>query len=216
MKKVILVMKKDSRIDDYIKKSAEFAQPILIKLRELVHIACPAGTETLKWGMPSFEYKGPMFSFAAFKQHCVAGFWKENLIKDPNNYLGKRKAHGGEAMGNFGRMTSLDDLPPDEVIVDFIKQHMKLNDDGIKIEKINKPTKELIIPEELIIALEDNPKAQKTFEKFPPSQKREYAEWIIDAKTEDTKNKRLKQSIEWLEEGKPKNWKYMKEYQHLR
>lgn len=202
---------KDKRIDAYISKAQPFAQPVMKKLRVLVHKACPDVTETIKWGMPSFEYKGPMFHMAAFKQHCVAGFWKHQLLKDPEKYLGALKNHGGEAMGNFGCMTSVNDLPPDSAIVNFIKQAAKLNDDGIKVAR-KKPAvnKELIIPEELTDALSSNSKAQTTFENFSPSHKREYANWISEAKTEATKLKRVETAVEWMSEGKPRMWKYIK------
>ncbi|MCX6275165.1 MAG: DUF1801 domain-containing protein [Bacteroidetes bacterium] len=118
---------KDKRIDAYISKAQPFAQPVLKKLRTLVHKACPEVTETIKWGMPAFEYMGPLLGFAAFKQHCVAGFWKHKLLKDPKGYLGERKNQGGEAMGNLGRMASVKDLPPDRAIIGFIKQAVKLN-----------------------------------------------------------------------------------------
>ena len=120
----------DIRVDAYIEKAQPFAQPILIKLRQLVHKACPNVSETIKWGMPSFDYKGPMFSIAAFKQHCAGGFWKYKLMNDPKGYLQERSNQGGEAMGNMGTITSLKDLPPDSVFIDFVKQHMKLNEDA--------------------------------------------------------------------------------------
>jgi uncharacterized protein YdeI (YjbR/CyaY-like superfamily) len=201
---------KDKRIDAYIEKAQPFARPIMKNLRELIHKACPEVTETIKWGMPSFEYKGPMFGFAAFKQHCVGGFWKSKLLKDPKGYLGERSNQGGEAMGNLGRMTSIKDLPPDKAIIDFIKQHMKLNDAGIKVEKKPAVKKELIIPKELISALNKNKKAKKTFENFSPSNKREYADWITEAKTDETRSKRLETAVTWMSEGKPRLWKYMK------
>ena len=203
---------KDKRIDAYIAKAQPFAQPVMKKLRELVHKACLDVTETIKWGMPSFEYKGPMFGFAGFKQHCAAMFWKSKLLNDPNGHLKERANKGGEAMGNMGRMTSIKDLPPDKSIIDFIKQHMKLNEEGIKIEKKPKPKKELLIPKELITALNKNKKAKETFENFSASNKREYADWISEAKTEATKSKRLTEAVQWMSEGKPRLWKYMKEY----
>lgn len=205
---------KDKRIDAYISRSQPFAQPVMKKLRALVHDVCPDVTETIKWGMPSFEYKGPMFSFAAFSHHCVAGFWKQPLLKDPKGYLGQRSAQGGEAMGNFGRMTSINDLPPDKAILDFIKQHMKLNEEGIKVVT-KKPgaRKALVVPAELTKAFASNKKAKTTFENFSSSQKRDYASWIADAKTAVTKNKRLETAVHWMAEGKPRNWKYMKKYQ---
>lgn len=203
-------MPKDKRIDAYIAKAQPFAQPILKKMRELIHQACPDVTETIKWGMPSFEYKGPMFGMASFKQHCVGGFWKSKLLKDPKNLLGERKAQGGDAMGNLGRMTSIKDLPPDKAIIDFVKQHMKLNEAGIKVEKKPVVKKELETPKELIAALSKNKKAKATFEKFSASCKREYVVWITEAKTETTRSKRLTEAVQWMEEGKPRMWKYMK------
>lgn len=205
-------MSKDKRIDAYIAKAQPFAQPIMKKMQELVHKACPEVTETIKWGMPSFEYKGPMFGIAAFKQHCVAGFWKSKLINDPKGFLGERKNQGGEAMGNFGCMKSMKDLPPDKAIIDFLLQAKKLNDDGIKIMRKSASKKELVIPKELMAALAKNKIAKAVFEKFPLSHKREYAEWITEAKTDETKSKRLSIAIEWMEEGKPRNWKYMQQY----
>ena len=200
---------KDKRIDAYIAKSQPFAKPVMKHLRELVHKACPDVNETIKWGMPSFDYKGPMFSFAAFKAHCVGGFWKSKLLKDPNNILGERKNQGGEAMGNLGRMTSIKDLPTDKAFIDFVKQHMKLNEAGIKVEKKPDEKKELLVPNELTADLVKNKKAKEVFENFSTSQKREYCDWITEAKTEVTRYKRLAESVLWLSEGKQRLWKYM-------
>src|SRR5262245_20022865 len=113
---------KDPRIDAYIQKAPMFAKPVLTKLRKLVHQGCPGAVETIKWGMPAFDYKGPLCGMAAFKEHAVFGFWKGKLIKDPNNFLQERSVDGGAAMGNLGRVTGVKDLPPDNVIVDFVKQ----------------------------------------------------------------------------------------------
>src|SRR4051812_27675626 len=123
-------MSKDKRIDTYILKAQTFAQPVLKHLRELVHKAIPEIEENIKWGMPAFEYKGMLFGMAAFKQHCVGAFWKAKLLDDPKNYLGERKNHGGEAMGNLGQINSLSDLPPDKILIGFFKQAKKLNDEG--------------------------------------------------------------------------------------
>lgn len=200
---------KDPRIDEYIARAQPFAQPIMSKLRALVHQACPEVTETIKWGMPSFDYKGAYFSFAAFKEHCAGGFWKAKLLNDPENYLGVRKNQGGEAMGNMGRITSLKDLPPDEVLLDFLMQAKKLNDDGIKLAKPKAtPKKELPLPQELVFKLNKNKKARDTFENFAPSHRREYILWIEEAKTEATRNKRIETTVEWCAEGKSRNWKY--------
>lgn len=195
----------DPRIDAYIEKSAEFAKPVLVHLRKLIHKACPQVTETLKWSMPSFEYKGILCGFAAFKQHCTFGFWKQSLME--TDAFPKNKT----AMGSFGRITSLDDLPSDKVMIDLIKQAAELNDKGVKVPKRPVPVKkELVIPGDLTKALSKNRTAKAAFEKFSYSHKKEYVEWIEEAKTEPTRNKRLATTVEWLSEGKSRNWKYEK------
>ena len=195
---------KDPRIDAYIEKSADFAKPIMTHLRKLIHKASPKITENIKWSMPAFEYKGLVCGFAAFKQHCTFGFWKESLLKKGEFSTEKT------AMGSFGRITSKKDLPPDDVIIKLVQQAVELNEKGIKVEK-KKPSaakKELVVPEYLTAALKKNKAAQKTFEAFPYSCKKEYVEWITEAKTEPTREKRLATTIEWLSEGKRRNWKY--------
>src|SRR5258705_7484639 len=206
-------MPKDKRVDAYITKAQPFAQPIMKKMRELIHKANPDVQETIKWGMPSFDYKGPYFSFAAFKQDLAAGFWKYKLIKDSKGYLGDNAMQGGEAMGNMGRMNSVKDLPPDSVMIDFFKQAKKLNDEGVKQERPKpKPKKEILIPKEFAAALSKNKKAKQVYENFSPSQKYEYLQWITEAKTDETRDKRIETAAEWISEGKPRNWKYMKKY----
>lgn len=200
----------DKRIDAYIDKSAEFAKPILNHLRELIHKGCPDVEETMKWSFPHFQYKGAILcSFASFKQHCVLAFWKGTLLKDPGGWLGERKAQGGEAMGQFGRITNLKELPPGKVIIDFVRQAMKLNEEGVKLPpKEKKPAGELVVPDYFLSALKRNKKAQTAFDKFSTSMKREYVQWITEAKTEETRQKRMDTSIEWISEGKGRNWKY--------
>ncbi len=206
--------KKDKRIDEYIAKAQPFAKPILKHLRKLIHSACPEVEETIKWSFACFEYKGPLCSFAAFKQHCAFGFWKSALLNDPKKVLQERANKGGEAMGNLGKIKSLEDLPADAVIINLIKQAQKLNDDGIKLPPGNKVSekekKELEVPKELVSALKKNKKAKETFEAFSYSHKKEYVEWIQEAKTEVTRNKRITTAIEMLENGKSRNWKYEK------
>jgi uncharacterized protein YdeI (YjbR/CyaY-like superfamily) len=202
--------KKDKRVDDYIRKAQPFAQPILKHLRKLIHEANPEVEETIKWGMPSFEYKGPYVGIASFKQHAVMGFWKNALLKDPKGYLQERSNKGGEAMGHLGRIESIEDLPPDKVIIDFIKQAKKLNDEGIKQVRVTKPKAALAIPDLLIAALKRNKAAKATFDAFNPSNKRDYVEWLTEAKTDATREKRLDQAIEWMAEGKARHWKYQK------
>ncbi len=198
---------KDKRVDLYINKSADYAKPILNHIRELVHKACPDVLETIKWGFPSFDYIGPMCSMASFKQHCAFGFWKTSIMKDPNKIFRRGE---NTAMGSFGPIKSISDIPKDKILIEYIKQAAKLNQEGIKLPARTKPVqqKELIVPDYFTKALNRNKKALKTFENFSPSRKKEYVEWVTEAKTEETKNKRLETAVEWMSEGKSRNWKY--------
>jgi uncharacterized protein YdeI (YjbR/CyaY-like superfamily) len=202
--------KRSPRIDEYIARSADFAKPILEHLRELVHKGCPEVEETIKWGMPSFEYKGPFFGMASFKQHCAFGFWKSKLLEDPNHYLTPRANEGGDAMGNFGKVKDIKDLPSNKVILDFIRQAKKLNDDGIKVPKKKAKPKAVTIPAYFTKALKTNKKALATFNAFSPSNRKEYIMWIAEAKTEATRDKRMQTALEWMAEGKIRNWKYLR------
>ncbi len=203
-------MKTDKRIDIYIEKVQPFAKPILIHLRKLIHETCTDVEENIKWGMPSFEYDGLMCGFAAFKQHCTFVFWKASLMKDPVLML---NAKSETSMGHLGRITSLKDLPSDKKIIAYIKEAMRLNKEGVKVVKA-KPVspKELHVPDEILKFIKKNSKAFATFKAFSASNKKEYLDWITEAKTNTTKEKRLTQAIEWMAEGKPRNWKYMKKY----
>ena len=196
-------------IDDYIAKSAAFAQPILNHLRKLVHKACPDIEEKIKWSFPHFDYKGEMLChMAAFKQHAAFGFWKAALMKDP---VLMQEARSESAMGHLGRITSLSDLPPDKKLIAWIKEAMALNDKGIKLpSKTAKPQKELVIPDYIINAIKKNKKAGQVFDAFAYSHKKEYVSWVTEAKTEETRLRRLATAIEWIAEGKGRNWKYEK------
>ena len=199
---------RDPRIDTYVGKSAEFARPILESLREQVHAACPDVEETIKWGMPSFDYKGPFFSMAAFKQHAVFGFWKAELMSDPALM---DNARNETSMGHSGRITSMKDLPTDRKMIGYLEEAMDLNDRGVKVPRVKRePKPEAKVPPILSAALKKNKKAREVFEKFSPSHKREYIEWIEEAKTEATREKRVATTLEWLTEGKSRNWKYMR------
>ena len=196
----------DPRIDAYIEKSADFAKPILEHLRKLVHKACPEVEETWKWSFPNFTYKGMLCSMAAFKQHASFGFWKQSLLE--SDAFSEQKT----AMGSFGRIESKKDLPADKVIIGLIHQAMELNEKGINVQKAKKPAekKEIVVPDDLAAALTKDKKAKAQFEKFSNSHRREYVMWITEAKTEPTRLKRLATTIEWLSEGKSRNWKYEK------
>ncbi len=198
----------DKRIDAYIAKSQPFARPILTHLRGLIHRTCPEVTETIKWGFPNFVYgDGILCSMASFKEHCALNFWKAKLMKDPILML---TARGESAMGHFGRITSVDDLPPDHVLVSYLREAMKLNEKALKVPKPPKPKGErtLTVPPYFLKAVKRNAKAFETFSAFPYSHKKEYVQWVDEAKTEETREKRLATTIEWLTEGKSRNWKY--------
>lgn len=200
--------KRDSRVDDYIEKAKPFAQPILRHIRAIVHAACPKTEETLKWSMPTFMYEGEMLcGMAAFKEHAVLGFWKASLILDKQG----RKLED-DAMGQFGCITTVKDLPTKAELTGYIKKAMELNEQGIKVKRAKAATPKAPprVPAELAAALKKNRKAAATFEAFPPSCRREYVEWITEAKTDATRQRRLDTAIEWMVEGKSRNWKYVR------
>jgi uncharacterized protein YdeI (YjbR/CyaY-like superfamily) len=193
--------KKDPRVDAYIKKAAPFAQPILSEFREIVHGACPDVEETMKWSFPHFDYKGVMCSMAAFKAHAAFGFWKGALV------IGGPRQE--DAMGHFGRITKRSDLPSKAVLAGFVKKAAALNDQGVKVARAPKRApKPVKVPADLSAALEKRAKARAAFAALSPSHRREYIEWITEAKTADTRARRLAQAIEWMAEGKSRNWKY--------
>ena len=195
---------RDPRIDTYIANSAAFARPILEHLRSTVHAACPDVEETMKWGMPHFMYEGMLCGMASFKAHCAFTFWKGRLL------LGDAASDG--AMGQFGRITKVSDLPPRRTIVALVRRAMQLNEEGVsRVPRATKRARpEASIPDYLRAALAKNRGARSTFERFSPSQRREYVEWVTGAKREETRERRLATMLEWLEEGKPMNWKYVK------
>ncbi len=201
---------REKKIDAYIAKSADFAKPILLHIRELVHKACPDVEEKVKWSMPFFDYKGEMMChMAAFKQHAVMGFWKASLMKDS---ILIENAKSETAMGHLGRITSLKELPTDKKITAWIKEAMQLTDKGIKLPAKAKPAdkKELVVPDYFSKAIAKNKKAKQVFENFPPSHKKEYLMWITEAKTEETRSKRIATALELMAEGKSRLWKYEK------
>lgn len=197
--------------DDYISSCEDFAQPVLRYLRECVTEACPEVQEEFKWNFPCFAYKGSILChMSGFKQHATFGFWLGSIMEDPDK-LFKKAANNG--MGQFGKITSLDDLPSKSVLTSYIKHAMQLTDEGKKLPTANKKAaKEYPVPEVLQSALNENTQAKSTFENFSQSKRNDYIEWIDEAKTEKTQLKRLEQTIEWLSEGKPRNWKYMKKW----
>ena len=194
-------MSRDPRVDAYIARQADFARPILDHLREAVHGACPEVEEAIKWGMPAFLLKGrPLANMAAFKAHASFGFWRARDV------LGDASLDG--AMGQFGRLTCVDDLPPPERLDALIRSAAEKAAEGTAPRPRKAPKPELPVPDELRAALDAAPKAAATFEAFPPSCRREYVEWVSEAKRPETRAKRVAQAVEWMGEGKRRNWKY--------
>jgi uncharacterized protein YdeI (YjbR/CyaY-like superfamily) len=186
--------KKNPLVDAYIAKSADFAKPILNRIRKLVHTACPQVEEAIKWNSPFFLHKGVMITMPAFKQHCALIFWKGKLI------LGKERM-------KYRRLTSLADLPTDKVLLGYIRKAVELNETGVKIPRPKSKAK-VIVPAYLLTALKKNKKALATFEAFSPSHKREYIDWVTEAKLPETRARRLEKMIQMLVKGKSRNWKY--------
>lgn len=200
----------DPRVDDYIDKAADFAKPILVHLRHVIHRACPDVKEVIKWSFPNFEYRGSILcNMAAFKQHCSFGFWLASQMSDPENLI--QTVGEKSSMGHFGQIKTIQDLPSDQVLIRYIKEAMALNEKGVKVKKVESVApKEIETPAYFLDALKQSSSALIAYEKFSPSHKREYVEWITEAKTEATRNKRIATALEWIAEGKSRNWKYAK------
>jgi uncharacterized protein YdeI (YjbR/CyaY-like superfamily) len=193
-----------AKVDAYIAKSAPFAQPILSELRARVHKACPQVEEGIKWGMPSFQYKGKILcGMAAFKQHASFGFWRREVAAGTTD-----KEH--DAMGQFGKLTDVKQLPTKTEFTRMVKAAMALIDSNAPTTVATKkhPRAALAMPDDFQAALRKHTAAQKTFDAFSPSHRREYIEWIVEAKRDETRARRIAQAVEWLAEGKSRNWKY--------
>lgn len=202
---------RDPRVDAYVAKAAPFARPILEHVREVVHEACPGVEETIKWGMPSFVYGGGILcGMAAFKAHASFGFWKHALV------VGEGGAGEGAervGMGSFGKLTAVRDLPPKRQLAAYVRKAAALNAQGVKpaapARKAAAPKPAPAPTPEFAAALRRNKAAAATFKAFPPSHQREYVDWIAEAKREETRDRRIAQAVEWIAEGKQRNWKYM-------
>lgn len=193
---------RDPRVDAYIARQGEFARPILEKFRALVHETCPEVVETIKWRMPSFEYKGLLCGMAAFKAHATFGFWKHDRVVGADE-------KSREAMGSFGRLTSVDQCPSKRDFARWMKIAMRLNDEGVSTPREKSSTKKKVAMHPAFkAALAKSKKAQAAFDSFAPSCQREYLEWIAEAKRDETRDKRIATAIEWIGEGKKRHWKY--------
>jgi uncharacterized protein YdeI (YjbR/CyaY-like superfamily) len=195
-------MSRDPRIDAYIAAAAAFAQPVLVHLRAAIHAACPAADETIKWKMPAFLYKGEQLVLtASFKSHVALVFPKGELVTGAS---GDGSQSG--AMGQFGRIRSIGDLPDEEVLTALIHKAMALTDQGIKPARQPRPP--VATPEDLRTALDADPAAGATFEQFTAAARRDYVDWIVDAKRAETRARRIAQAVAWLAEGKKRHWKH--------
>ncbi len=175
--------KRNKQFDAYIKGKPEWAQPILTSIRATVHEACPDVEEEMKWSSPTFMYHGIMCGMVAFKNHCALHFWKGEL------FLGKKLGGAEGAAAQFGKLTSAKDLPPKKVLKGYIKQAMELNEQGATVKRVPKPKKELAMPDYFMAAIRKNKKALGAYEAFSPSHRREYIEWITDAKSDEHRTK---------------------------
>ncbi len=195
-------------IDAYIEDAPEFARPILERIRAAFHAGCPEIEERLKWGAPSFEYKGLLGGMVAFKRHVAFGFWKSRLIVDFEKTFGREP--GASSMR--ARVESVGELPTKRVLVAFVREAKRLNDEGVKDPKLSRPKKRprVVMPADLKAALAENARARATFAAFSDSHRREYVEWITEAKRQETRDRRLATALLWLAEGKARNWKYEK------
>lgn len=195
-------------VDMYIAKAGEFAQPVLWYLREVMHEGAPGVTEAMKWSMPFFVYKGVILgNMAAFKAHCSFGLWGAEVVKELRT---KGDAEGG-SMGSFGKITSVEDLPARKKLVGYVKLATKAIDSGQRTKAWSRPKvakAEAVMPDALAAALKKNKAAAKKFEAMTPGYRREYCEWIAEAKREETREKRAAEAVGWIAEGKGRNWKY--------
>jgi hypothetical protein len=195
----------DRRVDAYIKKSPAFAQPVLHHIRKLVHGAVPGVQETMKWRTPAFDYKGPFCSMAAFKEYVVFGFWKAQLLKP------MIPGAGLAPVRQFGRIQSIADLPKPRALTAIIKAAAKLNEEGVKAPPMRKgPRPALTAPPDFLKAINNNKKAKTTFDGFAPGQRRDYIEWVLDARQQATRQRRIDTAVTWMAEGKVRHWKYVK------
>ncbi|MDQ6917157.1 MAG: YdeI/OmpD-associated family protein [Pseudomonadota bacterium] len=194
--------------DAYIAKAQPFAGPILIRVRTLFHQACPDIGEALKWSHPAFEHRGIVGGMAAFKQHVRIVFWKGALLPDPKGLF---RDGDGKSPGVL-MVSEVSQLPPDKALLDYIRRAVDLNIAGAKVPRARATGKAvpLAVPDDLTVVLRKNKRAQVTFDALSTSQRNEYVDWLVTAKQDATRQRRLLTAIEWLSEGKPRHWQYMK------
>ncbi|MEO7192229.1 MAG: YdeI/OmpD-associated family protein [Vicinamibacterales bacterium] len=199
------MLARDQRVDRYIDKAAPWARPLLELLREAVHAGCPEAQETIKWSVPHFEYKGVFCSLAAFKQHARLHFWKTSLLRS------ELSAAGQAALDQLDRMTTVDEVPNHKTLVTLVKAAARLHDAGVKVVRTRPVAKPpLVVPPFFKAALAQVPAAKAAFDEFSPSHRREYLEWVTEAKTQDTRDRRMAKTLEQLSGGKSRHWKFQR------
>lgn len=208
---MMLLANTDAKVTEYIENSAEFARPILTHLREQIHEHCPDVVESIKWGIPHFDYKSDfMCVLAAAGKHCSLTFIKSEFMTDPR-FAGGKKVKAGERF--MSRITSLSDLPSDGELAGFVREAMDLNDRGVKLDKTAKaaPNRSPVeTPAFFLEALSRNAVAEQVFENQSTSFRKEYVVWLESAKTDATRQRRTDEAVEWIAEGKRRFWKYEK------
>lgn len=195
-------MNRDPRIDAYIAKAQPFARPILEHVRARAHAVVPQVEETLKWSAPAFTLDGKiLLIMAAFKAHAALNFWRGQEMRGD--------AAKGDGMGQFGRLTSAEDLPPDRELDGLIRKAVELAVAAPVPRKVkHEPKPAAAIHPDFAAALAANPAAKAYLDGFSPSARRDYLDWIVEAKQDATRTKRIATAVEWLAEGKKRHWKY--------
>jgi hypothetical protein len=189
----------------YIGEAPAFAKPILAHLRELVHRTCPSATESIKWSHLFFEHEGPLCMTAAFKGHCSLGFWHQGM----QAVLARGGVKAVDGAGSFGKIRSLADLPGDRALIGFLREAVALNESGAPARSRAKPRKGVLVHPSLARALRSNAAASRAFEAFTPGKRREYSDWIAEAKRDETRQKRIATALDWIAQGKSLNWRYV-------
>lgn len=197
--------KRDPRVDAYIRKAAPFARPILERLREAVHAGAPQASETIKWGMPFFELDGIFCNMAAFKAHATFGFWATEPVAEA---LAEAGLGSRAAMGHLGRIGSVSELPPKRTLTTLMRRAAAAKRTHPVKKMVSPPKPPLRAPADLLAALRTRAGARKHFDAFPPGKRRDYIEWVLEAKTEATRARRIATAVQWIAEGKSRNWKY--------
>ena len=194
------------QVDAYIAKQADFARPILEKLRKAVHKGCPNVEEVIKWGVPYFMYNGMLGGMAAFKKHVSFGFWRSKELDDPEGLF--ETGTGKKASMCNAHFHNAKEVPTQKILVDYVRRASRLNDSDASKKKTTKKKISTAVPKDLQICLQKHMKAKTFFDSLAPSHKRDYIQWITEAKREATREKRLQTTIQWLSESKRRNWKY--------